>query len=265
MTPVGLALGFLLAAVVAWMAYRLGSLSGGGAMAATVVGGLTIGAGGALPGGLLILFFVSSSLLSRWGERRKRSVEVHFEKGGRRDEGQVLANGGVAALLALGYGLTSQPVFLAGIAGALAAATADTWATEIGVGAGRRPRLITTGRPAERGTSGAVSGAGILAAVGGAGFIGLAAAWGFAAPAAAMVVTVAGFLGAAIDSLLGATVQAMFYCPRCGKETERHPFHSCGTETQRIRGWPWLRNDGVNLAASLVGAMVAGAAWARYG
>jgi len=71
--------------------------------------------------------------------------------------------------------------------------------------------------------------------------------------------TVGGFLGAMADSLLGASVQAMFYCPACRKETERHPIHTCGTPTTRLRGWPWLRNDGVNLGASLVGAVVAAA------
>ena len=40
----------------------------------------------------------------------------------------------------------------------------------------------------------------------------------------------AGLLGALFDSLLGATVQAIYYCPACEKETERHLIHLCNVE-----------------------------------
>lgn len=257
MTPTALVGGFLLAAAVAVLAYRLGSLTRGGAVAAVLVGGLTFGAGGVLPGALLLIFFVSSSLLSRLGRRRKGGVAQHFEKGGQRDQGQVLANGGVAAVLAVAYGLTGKPEVLAALAGALAAVNADTWATEIGVLAHSRPRLITTWRSVEPGTSGAVSALGVLAAAAGAALIGFVAGWGAGSPQLAAAVLLGGFLGATADSVLGGTVQAIYFCPACAKETERHPLHSCGSATTQIRGWSWLRNDGVNLAASLVGACVA--------
>jgi len=62
--------------------------------------------------------------------------------------------------------------------------------------------------------------------------------------------------GALFDSLLGATVQAIYYCPACQKETERYPSHSCGTETGQIRGWTWLSNDWVNFACGVFGVGV---------
>jgi uncharacterized membrane protein len=62
--------------------------------------------------------------------------------------------------------------------------------------------------------------------------------------------------GSLFDSLLGATVQAIYWCDRCEKETERKQ-HRCGAPTRRIRGLPWLGNDGVNFLASVVGATVA--------
>jgi uncharacterized membrane protein len=70
------------------------------------------------------------------------------------------------------------------------------------------------------------------------------------------LIALAGLTGAFVDSLLGATVQAMYYCPHCAKETERHPLHSCGTETRHIRGWHWLGNDGVNWVCALTGALI---------
>jgi uncharacterized membrane protein len=63
-------------------------------------------------------------------------------------------------------------------------------------------------------------------------------------------------LGALFDSLLGATVQAIYFCPACQKETERNPTHGCGTRTTQIRGWTWLDNDWVNFACGAFGVML---------
>jgi uncharacterized membrane protein len=70
------------------------------------------------------------------------------------------------------------------------------------------------------------------------------------------VASLGGFLGALFDSFLGATVQAIYRCPNCNKETEKHPRHTCGTETIPIRGWRWLNNDMVNMGCALAGAVI---------
>jgi uncharacterized membrane protein len=144
-------------------------------------------------------------------------------------------------------------------AASLAAVTADTWATELGVLSPSLPRLITSWKPVERGTSGAISLYGTMAAAVGAAFIAILGAllgpvgrgW-----ASLEIIIIAGLLGALFDSFLGATVQAIYRCPQCDKETERHPLHTCGTETVQIHGWSWLNNDMVNLGCALVGAVV---------
>ena len=238
-----LLIGFLLAILIALLALRARALSPSGALAAILTGGLIFGLGGLPWAILLLVFFISSSALSRLFARRKASLDEKFSKGSQRDWGQVLANGGLGALLVLvfaaleafGAALPGTWAWLA-YAGAMAAVNADTWATEIGVLNPHPPRLITTGRPVERGASGAVSLLGTLVALG-------------------------GLAGSLFDSLHGATVQAIYYCPACQKETERHPQHTCGSFTQPRRGWRWLNNDGVNFLCSLAGALITVCFW----
>ncbi len=260
-------LGIILGLSIGLLAWRAGALSRSGAWAATATGGLVFGLGGLAWGVLLLTFFVSSSALSRTFTRRKAELSEKFSKGSQRDWGQVFANGGLGALLALAQAAYPGQIWpWVAFAGAMAAVNADTWATELGVLNPRPPRLITSGQVVARGTSGGVSILGSLAALGGAGLIALFAC--FFPPgglALAAAVTLAGVAGSFFDSLLGATLQAIYYCPACQKETERHPQHSCGTPTVRQRGWRWLDNDWVNFSASLVGAGLALVVWLWLG
>ncbi len=265
------AVGLVCSALVGWAGYRRNALSRSGLWGAMLTGTLIFGMGGWVWGLLLIAFFVTSSLLTHYGARRKEQVAGHFAKTGRRDLAQALANGGLGAALAVAYAATggTHEVLFFAFVGAMAAVTADTWATELGVLSAGRPRLITTGEPVERGTSGAISPLGSLSAVAGAwtiGFLGLALQWlqGWlsGAPSQArlgwlpLLAATAGMAGSFLDSLLGATVQASYYCMHCGKETEQ-AIHRCGRLPIHIRGWHWLGNDWVNFFASLAGALVA--------
>lgn len=262
-----LLLGFLLAAVIAYAAYRARSLGKSGAWGALLTGTLIFGLGGWQWAVLLLGFFVSSSLLTRLFGRRKASLNEKFDKGGQRDLGQVLANGGVASVFAaLSFFFPESAWTWVGFAASMAAVNADTWATELGVLNPSPPRLITTGKPVERGTSGGISFYGTLAAAAGAGFIAQLAALCtpslnivFPLPSPFLLFTLitgSGLLGALFDSLLGATVQAIYRCPQCDKETEKHPLHTCGAPTEQLRGWKWLNNDLVNLGCALMGALV---------
>jgi len=251
---VQLALGLVLGVAVALGARRSSLLTTGGAIAAASVGALTFGFGGLAPSLLLLTFFISSSLLSRQGSDRKQALAERSAKGGRRDEWQVLANGAVPALFAVGFGLADQELWLLGVVGALAASNADTWATEVGVLASSRPRMIINLRVVEAGTSGAISWLGSAAALAGALLIGLIASLLTGSVVLLYVAGVAGLLASLLDSFLGATVQAQYDCPNCDHLTEQHPKHSCGTATVHMGGWRWLGNDAVNLAASIAGA-----------
>lgn len=255
-------LGLGLAILVSQLAYRLHSLSQGGALAAAGLGTVVFGLGGLGWAALLLGFFISSSGLSRLFKHRKAKYEEKFSKGSQRDAGQVLANGGVAGLFVILHLFFPDAIWpWLGCAGALAAANADTWATELGVLNPHPPRLLTSWQPVEQGTSGAVSLTGTLAALGGSLLIALIAAcfWPQTPVNWWLVfgIALAGLMGSLVDSYFGATVQAIYYCPVCNKETERHPLHTCGTVTQPMRGLGWLDNDWVNTACTLAGGVMA--------
>jgi uncharacterized protein (TIGR00297 family) len=210
-------------------------------------------------GALLVLYFVSSTLLSHAGSAEKaRRIGGIVAKGGARDAAQVLANGGVFALCALGtLGTDSATAHALAVAaaGALAAATADTWATEVGTLVGGTPRTLLTWRSVPPGTSGAISAPGTAAMLAGALFIALAAR-ALALTDALLAVAVGGVAGAMADSLLGATLQERRWCDACGRGTERR-VHDCGAPTRAAGGLAVVDNDAVNLLATLVGAAAA--------
>ncbi|MCJ7623528.1 MAG: DUF92 domain-containing protein, partial [Anaerolineaceae bacterium] len=238
-------IGFLTALLISIAARRAKALSHSGAVAAAILGTVIFGLGGTGWAATLLGFFISSSALSRLLSGEKTSLNEKFSKDSTRDASQVFANGGIAGLMVLAQLLfpeTDWPWI--GFTGALAAANADTWSTELGVLSTKSPRLITTGKSVERGTSGGITLTGTLASLGGGLLIALLLG----------VISLAGLTGSLVDSLLGATVQAIYLCPVCAKETEHHPTHTCGSETILKRGWSWLNNDLVNTFCTLSGA-----------
>ncbi len=230
------------APLVGFLAWRVRALTVSGAVAAACVGFCHLAFGGWLAAGALLAFFGTSTALSKLGKRKKETLG--FEKSGQRDAWQVLANGGIAALCAV---LDYPEAML----GALAAANADTWATELGSLFGGKPRRVTNFTPAEPGESGAISLIGTLAALAGAALLGgFAEYWGRGG--LFLTVTLAGFVGALADSVLGATLQAQWRDEKTGRWIEI-------PQGKPTRGLNWLRNDAVNILATVTGAVTA--AW----
>ncbi len=225
------AVGFILSLAVSLTARALRWLTTDGAIAAVFVGTLVYASGGWARAGLLVLFFASSSVLTRWQASRK----PHPEHIAGRDAAQVLANGAVATVLSVWGALHPAPWAAVAFAGAIAASTADTWATEIGLLSKALPRLITVGlrrtpTTVAPGTSGGVTWLGAIAACAGSAVIAGSSATWLATPLAP--VWAAGVFGMALDSLLGATVEGR---------------------------WRWMTNDAVNLLATVGGATCAAA------
>ena len=252
-------IGFILAIIIAYIAFRAHSLDKSGAIAATIVGTIVFGLGGLEWAVLLLIFFITSSALSRLFKKRKQGLDEKFSKGHQRDAGQVFGNGGLATAFVLIHFLYPESVIgWVGFAAALAAVNADTWATELGVLNPTQPIIITNlKKRVEKGTSGGISLFGTLASLLGAAAIALPASFFTDNWSLLPIITLAGLFGSLFDSFIGATVQAMYYCPTDNKETEKHPLHTCGTETVHIRGWKWLNNDWVNFACGGFGLLTA--------
>jgi uncharacterized protein (TIGR00297 family) len=249
---------------VATLARRAGSLDRPGSWAAVGVGTAACAAGWSWAA-LLIAYFVSSSLLTRLGHARKaaRTGSV-LPASAARNARQVLANGAVFAGALLGGTLTGDPRWSVAALGALAAAAADTWATELGTLWGGTPRSALTGARLPVGLSGGVTAVGLLAAGLAAALVALPAGvlvGGGQGPAARgsalwLPVAVAGVAGSLVDSVLGAALQARRWCEPCQAFTER-TLHACGAPTRHAGGLRAMTNDAVNLLATLAGALLA--------
>lgn len=261
-----LLLGFGLALLVSLLGTAARALALSGAVAATLIGTVIFGIGGLPWAALMIAFFVTASGLSRLFGGKKRSLTDKFEKGSRRDWAQVFANSGAGAFLAVTSLLFPDAVWpWVAYAGAMAAVNADTWATEIGVLSPKPPRLITTGEPVVMGTSGGVTLTGTAATFAGGlliAAVGVLFQPGIPAAPFLIAVSLAGLIGSLTDSLLGATVQAIYYDPVRQKETERQILNEDGRLIKPLRGWVWMNNDLVNFLSSVIGALAAGLIWA---
>ncbi|QNR20484.1 DUF92 domain-containing protein [Exiguobacterium sp. Helios] len=245
--------GILFCFFLGYIGYRLRLLTISGSIWTLVVGALVL-SGFGYPGLLmLLLFFGSSSLLSKLGKRRKQSVNQIVEKDGPRDGWQVLANGGIAALASMGFLWTEHTSFLVLFLIVLAASNADTWASEIGPLSKKNPFLLT-GRRVPAGTSGAISILGTTATIVGALFIATAGDLLFDLSTDIwLLVTLGGIIGSLFDTLFGGTVQRKFRCVVCLKETEKRLHHN--QPTLYVKGWKWLGNDGVNFLSSTLAGM----------
>ena len=169
---------------------------------------------------LLALFFVLGTAATAWRKKDKLRIKGSAAHQPTRTTGQVIANGGVAAILGALAALlpADKPLFTLLIAASLSSATADTLSSELGILYGRRTFNILTGKRDERGLDGVISLEGLLIGIAGSAVI--AAVWlaldvqnpvgSTLSPSAlrsAGIIVLAGLFGNLADSFLGATLE----------------------------------------------------------
>jgi len=236
----------------------------------------------------LLAFFLSSSMVSKWKKNQKHTVSLEFSKGSKRDSIQVISNSFPAIIFGIIFFLADfipnisttneislfvQSPWLFAAFASLATHNADTWMTEIGIITNKTPRLITSLRKSvPKGTSGGVTIIGSIAGIIGSMIISIMYVLSLIIVSEMpllnililfILLTIAGIIGGFIDSLEGATVQCIFYCNYCLKETERQ-IHKCGKETEFRKGYRIITNDIVNISSAFISGCIAGIFYLFY-
>mgnify|MGYP001430714771 FL=1 len=196
-------------------------------VAAAVFVGLLVGLLGHWTWLLTLLgFLVFSHLATKWKFEEKKARNMSESEDGHRGWINVLANGGIPALIATGAFVTEEWEFGLWMFGAaVSVAAADTFASEFGC-LDDNVRMITTLKKCEPGINGGYSKTGQLAALVGALIIGLMtfSAWyatNMDKPiidgvSLTTVVVAIGWIGCQIDSLLGAWFENRGYLTKGG-------------------------------------------------
>lgn len=255
------------------LTYKVRFVDISGLIAAFVVGFTVWAAGGPASFVVLLFFFISAGIATKYKYKAKAKKDLAQEGKGRRSWKNVLGSGIIPMAFAIGMQLAAQSVIpvdpfwmFGGFVGAVATTSADTLASEIGVFSKSKPRLITNlRRKVPAGTIGAVSLLGELVAVAAGVIIGLVALiFAVLNPASVHVSSaeqllfilplsvLTAFIGCNLDSLLGAIAQNRFVCEICGAITDKE-FH-CDYETKYVGGYKQFTNMHVNLGASGLGA-----------
>jgi uncharacterized protein (TIGR00297 family) len=245
----------IIALIISVISLKAKFLTRDGTVAQFILAVLLFGLGGVKWSVPIVTFFFLSSILSQIRKNKNSEVEKYFEKTGQRDHWQVLANGGIGGVLVIINYISSSELLYLIYVSSVAAVCADTWATEIGTMRREKTYSILNLKPVEQGRSGGISVAGITGSVFGAFIIPVSSVsflgenyfyWIFA-------VMVSGFIGSLADSLLGASIQAQFYCGVCGKITE-HKTH-CDKPALLKKGFYGVNNDVVNFICSCAGGI----------
>jgi uncharacterized protein (TIGR00297 family) len=237
------------AAVFVALTVRRHWLTLGGAVAAALLGVWVILFQGLLWLTPLMVFFVGSTLLGKLLRARGRGDDRASDSkhGQPRDAMQVFANGGIYGLAAALLP-TADAQFIMALS--MTAATADTWASEIGIALKGRTYDIIGLRPVPVGLSGGVSVGGTLGAALGALLLALVSAvlmdpiessLGLTA-----LLTGLGLASMLLDSVLGSLVQAKYRAPSgVLQDTDAEG-------AMLVRGAAWVSNDAVNLLSNVV-------------
>ncbi|QKJ29059.1 DUF92 domain-containing protein [Mucilaginibacter mali] len=203
-----LLIGIFLLAAAAW-SYLAKKLTLAGAITGFAVGLLSYKGAGFTGLAMLTLFFSAGSWATGWQTKSKAEMNANEKRTGGRTAGQVLANGGMAALLgAAAWYMPAYAILLhLMMAGSLASAAADTLSSELGTVYGRRFYNVLSFKKDTKGLDGVISLEGTLIGVAGAILIAIVYAIGFGWGINIFWIILAGFIGNLTDSVLGATLE----------------------------------------------------------
>ena len=257
--PLAYAFNFL----ISLWAYRRKRLTLSGSLSAFMLGLITLWFGHWTFFPLMMMFFLSSVFIRRVIEvlfpTAHHRLNTDHKKHEARTYVQVLANGGMLGILSLLYYFDPQDAFIYGAALSMAAANADTWASEIGILSSSTPRSLWRHQAMPSGISGGVTALGLWASLAGSLFISSFAmlyffvrdGWSWAWLVLSGLMIGVGFLGSIIDSLLGEFLQAKYI-------TLKNDIIEVATSTtdQLISGLRWMDNNLVNFFSNVIAVII---------
>jgi uncharacterized protein (TIGR00297 family) len=253
----------VLALLLGVVSYRIRILSRGGAVAVFLVASGAFLAFGPAGFAYITAVLYASSFATRYQYRVKFARKVAEGKRGARNIWKVIGAAGAGGLIAwlVIAGVVEKENGMIGFVAAIAFINSDTWAAELGTLSSKRPRLILPPwSEVNPGLSGAISALGEMASMAGALFsVTLAYALGLLVgdPLVSWIGCVTAVaVSEHLDSVLGASIQESYYCPKCAEATDKR-VHHCGNKAKLVRGSRLITNSGVNLVSASVSAILA--------
>lgn len=200
---------FVLLCTAAVATVVLKKLDAKAAVAAVVIGFMVWLGEGYTGIAMLATFFTAGTLATSWKMRTKQQAGLAEQHRGQRTAAQVIANGGVAALLSLLSFMFSeqQPLLLLMVASSLSSAVADTLSSELGNVYGKKFYNIMNLKKDLRGLNGVISFEGTLIGIAGSILIALIYALQAGFTIDFLWIVIAGTVGNLTDSVLGATLE----------------------------------------------------------
>ena len=193
------------------------ALDGAGLLAASAIGSIIGFLGHWTWLSLLIFFLLSASIATRWRYEEKKRLGFAEANDGSRGWKNAVANGGAPAIAVLLHDAMGSPGWGAiALSCSVAVAMSDTLASEIGV-MDSRTRSIVSLRVVPTGANGGMSPTGMLSSVVGSLILAIAALglmaddFVWSGLGAVVIISVAGWAGCQVDSILGETLENRGY------------------------------------------------------
>ncbi|XP_039260359.2 transmembrane protein 19-like [Styela clava] len=225
----------------------------------------------------MIVFFLTSSKLTKFKADKKRVQEEDYKVGGSRNWIQVLCNGGfpsaMAILYMMDYGIGESPIKFSehgfyvsswlsvAVLGSISCACGDTWASEVGSVMGNGSTiLVTTWKKVPPGTNGGITSVGTVASAFGGLIIGITyyLTMYLTCPVESqqwpIIFTgmISGLFGSFIDSLFGATLQYSGF-----NDITKKISNSPGQDVRWISGVNIMDNHAVNAITCFISGFTA--------
>ncbi len=231
----------------------------GGSILAYFIGLVLIFTNGVIPFLLVLLAFILANLATSYRIEDKISLKLIVAKKPIRDWRNVFGNGIPIVIFAVLERIYSSDIFMIAFVASIATFLSDTMSTEIGVLSKKEPILVTSLEKTHRGRSGAISLEGTLTGVLSSVIFSLISVYFLNYHRFLefiIIVSISSVLANFLDSFLGVTLQANYFCDYC-KVFSEEKIHTCGNPCRHTSGLKFVNNHVVNFLAILAGGIFA--------